>query len=287
MRVAERHAAWASIGLVTERIADRASAEAAFVAYGELFAAIRLHVERLMGGPRRIEGMAWSDWINPADRAGLRLVQELARLRPSPERPLVGFGQPTMSWVAAARALGAAGDLLATHTAANGLPRTPDASAWSDGAVRAVGYSHVADLVGTLCSVDRDLALRSGQAGMPWGAVSRPDDQARGAPSAVGLPDGACAAGRGGLAGEQEAHRTVVASGGPVGAPRSAEGQRAEGDRELIEAEATEVIGAGLHERSEATAKPTTTAPSYNTRWDVTPRRGAGLFRRGVSDWTE
>lgn len=173
MRVAARHASWASIGLVTERIADRATAEVAFVAYREMFAAVRVHIERLIGGPRRIEGMAWSDWTSPSDRAALRLVDELARIRPLDVGVGEAAGQPVASWRAAAQALGAAGDLLATHVSATGLPRTPDAAVWSDGAVRAVGYAQVADVVGTLCSADRDLALRAGQAGVPWRSVAR------------------------------------------------------------------------------------------------------------------
>lgn len=173
MRVAQRHTAWASLGLVTERIADRTAAEAAFSAYREMFAAVRLHVERLVGGPRRVEGMAWSDWTSPSDRAALRMVEALTSVRPPVHPSVAGRGQPCASWRASARAIGAAGDLLATHVAVTGLPRTPDAAAWSDGAVRAVGYSYLADMVSTLCSADRDLALRAGQAGLPWRSVAR------------------------------------------------------------------------------------------------------------------
>lgn len=173
MRVAQRHTAWASLGLVTERISDRAAAEAAFAAYREMFAAVRLHVERLVGGPRRVQGMAWSDWTSPSDRAALRLAETLATVRPPAEPSVAGHGQPCASWRASARALGAAGDLLATHVAVTGLPRTPDAAAWSEGTVRAVGYAYLADMVSTLCAADRDLALRAGQAGLPWRSVAR------------------------------------------------------------------------------------------------------------------
>lgn len=173
VRIAARHANWASIGLVTERIADRATAEASLVAYRETFAAVRVHIERLVGGPRRIEGMRWSDWTSPSDRAALRLVEQLVRIRQPTAPTQLIQAQPVGSWHATIRALGAAGDLLATHTDANGAPRTPDAAAWSDGAVRAVSYAQLADLVSVLCSADRDLALRCGQAGMPWRAVAR------------------------------------------------------------------------------------------------------------------
>lgn len=173
MRVAQRHTAWASLGLVTERITDRAAAEAAFAAYREMFAAVRLHVERLVGGPRRVQGMAWSDWTSPSDRAALRLAETLATVRRPAEPSVAGHGQPCASWRASTRALGAAGDLLATHVAVTGLPRTPDAAAWSEGTVRAVGYAYLADMVSTLCAADRDLALRAGQAGLPWRSVAR------------------------------------------------------------------------------------------------------------------
>lgn len=173
VRVAARHANWASLGLVTERIADRATAEASLIAYRETFAAVRVHIERLVGGPRRIEGMRWSDWTSPSDRAALRLVEQLSRIRPPAEPAPRIQAQPVGSWYAASRALGAAGDLLASHTNTNGSPRTPDAAAWSEGAVRAVGYAQLADLTSVLCSADRDLALRCGQAGVPWRAVAR------------------------------------------------------------------------------------------------------------------
>ena len=170
--VAARAVAMSAASLASERLADRSAAETALQAYSSLLFAAGVQVERLAGGGRRIQILAQADWTEPADRAALHLIEALRRAVPAIDPPSTsGQCAPARFWRQAAEALGAAGDVLATHRSTSGADRTPEVGQWQSPAGRAQGYRDIADLVTTVCSADRDLALRSAQAGMPWRSV--------------------------------------------------------------------------------------------------------------------
>lgn len=172
VHVAARAVAMAAASLASERLADRRAAEAALQAYSSLLFAAGMQVERLAGGGRRIQILAQADWTEPADRAALHLIDALRHAVPAVDPPGTSAQcPPARFWRQAAQALGAAGDVLATHRTTSGADRTPEVGQWQSAAGRAQGYLGIADLVTTLCSADRDLALRSAQAGMPWRSV--------------------------------------------------------------------------------------------------------------------
>ena len=173
---AQRDAAWASARLATERIADRATAEAAFTAYRRLLAATGEHLWFLAGGPHRLQGRAATLTPEHVDRPALRLARELVAVKPQPGRDELASpqrGHPGREWLAAAQALGAAKDLVVTHRDVRGWDRTASAGVLDAVAERAFGYGRVADLVLIVTSADRDLALRAAQAGMPWKEAMR------------------------------------------------------------------------------------------------------------------
>lgn len=173
---AQRDVAWAAARLATERIADRATAEEAFTAYRRLLAAAGDHLWFLTGGPHRLEGRAATLKPEHVDRPALRLAHELAEVKTRPgsdEMTSAQLGHPVREWLAAAQALGAARDLVATHRDVRGWDRTASAGILDGVTDRAFGYAQVADLVLVVTAADRDLALRAAQAGMPWKEAMR------------------------------------------------------------------------------------------------------------------
>ncbi len=173
--LAARQVATAATALTTERFADAASARANLEAYWRLLGAIHGHAWQLAGGTRRVEGISASITPEPADRAAVRFIDTLARAaRHSPDwEPAAATDSAGASWLSAARALGTANDVLATHRDPHGQLRSPDAVLLEDPRFRAAGYATLADLAITVAAADRDLALRSGQAGVPWREVAR------------------------------------------------------------------------------------------------------------------
>lgn len=172
LHTATRHVAWAAVTLSTQRFPDRAAALATIDAQKSLLVAAGRHMVFLAGGPHRGEGLASAP--DQADRPALALARALLAVQ-APDLAEGGIirGGPAQSWMAAAQALGAARDLVATHRDSRGADRTPDAGVLDDGAERAAGYLLVADLVDTVTAGDRDLALRAAQAGIAWSRVQR------------------------------------------------------------------------------------------------------------------
>jgi hypothetical protein len=173
--LAARQVATAATSLTSERFADVTSARANLEAYWRLLGAIHGHAWQLVGGTRRVEGITASTTPEPADRAAVRFIDTLARAaHHSPDRDRAGATDGAgASWLSAARALGAANDLLASHRDPHGQLRSPDGVLLEDPRFRAAGYAALADLAITVAAADRDLALRSGQAGVPWREVAR------------------------------------------------------------------------------------------------------------------
>lgn len=175
VHVAARRVGAAAAMLAEERFPDAQLARAALEAYWGLLAAVHSHAWQLAGGTRRVEGIWASSAPEPHDRAAARLIDALspaarhvmARDVASAETGVAG------AWESASRALGAASDLLATHRDPRGVSRSPEGALLEDPVFRASGYVGLASLCLTVTSAERDLALRSGQAGVPWREVAR------------------------------------------------------------------------------------------------------------------
>jgi hypothetical protein len=82
-------------------------------------------------------------------------------------------GRVGAAWGAAATAVRAAGDLLATHRDAAGGWGNQHAALLDDPRVRAIALAEVAALVVPLVETTEQLGLRSGQAGVPWSQVQQ------------------------------------------------------------------------------------------------------------------
>jgi len=86
-----------------------------------------------------------------------------------------GLTRPSGSpWAGAARCVRAASDLVATHTGPTSAPRTPDLDAvLGDPVAHQAALAQIGDLAATLLSGGDHLALRPGQAGVPWQEIRR------------------------------------------------------------------------------------------------------------------
>ena len=124
---------------------------------------------------RRVAGIAASTTPDPRERAALRLGEVLHEfVGANPPWAWVGARVSPSPWAVAARCVHAAGELIATHAGADGLPRTPDLDAvLRSPAARQAGLAQVGDLTAALLSAVDHLALRAGQAGIGWPEVRR------------------------------------------------------------------------------------------------------------------
>ncbi|MCZ3390037.1 MAG: hypothetical protein LH645_13205 [Actinomycetia bacterium] len=77
------------------------------------------------------------------------------------------------AWSSAAASIRTATDLLSTHRNPRGVRLTPEAALLDEPAVRAQGFAGLANIATTVLAAERDLGLRSGQAGVPWREVGR------------------------------------------------------------------------------------------------------------------
>lgn len=182
---AAHHVAVGATALSRERLPDAATARATVESYWQLLASLHQHAWQLAGGSRRLDGVTASARPEPPDAAVVRFIDSLAattRYQPSwettPDGPVV------RAWSAAASSVRVASDLLSTHRDLQGAWLTPEAILLDDPRVRADGLAGLGDLAGTALAAERDLALRCGQASVPWREVGRrlPDlEPARGA----------------------------------------------------------------------------------------------------------
>lgn len=182
LHLAARRVGTAAATLANERFSDAEAARAAVESYWGLLEAVHSHAWQLAGGTRRVEGIWASREPEPHDRAAARLIDTLApaaRHVMARDVPLARSGVGG-AWESASQALGAASDLLATHRDHRGVYRSPDGAHLEDSSFRATAYAGLSDLCLTITMADRDLALRSGQAGVPWREVARrlPDVEA-------------------------------------------------------------------------------------------------------------
>ena len=124
---------------------------------------------------RRVRGIVASEAPNPRERAAVRMGELLNDLvGPTSPWAWVGAAVSPSPRAAAARCVRAASELIATHSDTAGLPRTPDLDAvLRDPGARQAGLAQVGDLAATLMSGADHLALRAGQANIPWPEARR------------------------------------------------------------------------------------------------------------------
>jgi len=142
------------------------------VDFHESLAALGKHVRTLFG-PTRLTEARWWTRQDPVARAALGLDAAILRaVHPDMVHPDLVL-HPERPWADAATHLRAASDLLATQFTRSGQHRSPDAALILDTAARATALGRVGQLAGMLLAAEEPLALRAGQAGIPWTQVRR------------------------------------------------------------------------------------------------------------------
>jgi hypothetical protein len=184
--------------LSRERLSDAATARATVESYWQLLASLHQHAWQLVGGSRRLDGITASARPELPDAAVVRFIDSLAvTTRHPPSWEATPDGPVVRAWASATSSVRTASDLLSTHRGPRGMWVTPEARLLDDPRVRADGLAGLGDLAWTVLTTERDLALRCGQASVPWREVGRrlPDleparlaaqDLARGARSGAG-----------------------------------------------------------------------------------------------------
>jgi len=164
----------AALTLGAAPLGDRRDALAAVASYRDLLAALHRHGWELLGAARHLASATASTGADPRDVAAVRFVDSLAiRARRRRFGEPVPDAAPSSTWAAAAAAVRAATDLLATHRDPAGGWRTPEAELLDQPSVRAVGLAGLADLATTVAAADRQLSLRCRQAGLGWRELAR------------------------------------------------------------------------------------------------------------------
>lgn len=158
------------------RFDDLRDAHLAVASFHGLLDAIERHVWHLVNPARAATIYGTSappQGTDPVEYAALRMVTAIPTLEDKDHR-LPPIPQPIdHPWADAARAIGAAVDLLATHTDAAGSSRSPDGPLVWDFAARRRALGRIADLTGAVLSGADTLGLRVGQAGAHWSSVRR------------------------------------------------------------------------------------------------------------------
>ncbi|WP_146925364.1 hypothetical protein [Cellulomonas xylanilytica] len=176
MEQAARHIHAGGSQTAAHRFDDLRDAHLAVASFHGLLDAIERHVWHLVDPARATTIYGTSappQGTDPVEYAALRMVTAIPTLEDKDHR-LPPIPQPIdHPWADAARALGAAVDLLATHTDVAGTSRSPDGPLVWDFAARRRALGRVADLTGAVLSGADTLGLRVGQAGTHWSSVRR------------------------------------------------------------------------------------------------------------------
>ena len=138
--------------------------------YHDLLRALARHTHQLLA-PHLQPGSPLPPSPDRAERTALALADELTHL--AGRRSLATHRSARANhWRAAALAVGAAGDLLATHADRSGLPRSPDLlGGLASRDVRHDALAHLGDLTATVLGSTDELARRLVQAGLFPSAV--------------------------------------------------------------------------------------------------------------------
>ena len=176
IRRATQEVAVGSVTLHSDPPSSPEAGQDVLAGYQDMLRALARHSRQLLaphlqpGAPRP---------LNPdrAERTALALADELARL--AGRRSLTTHPSAHANhWRAAAVAVGAAGDLLATHAENSGLPRSPDMfEALASRDIRHEELARLGDLTATVLGSADELTYRLVQAGLfPSALRRRPPD---------------------------------------------------------------------------------------------------------------
>lgn len=150
---------------------DRVAADAALRSYFRLLESVRSQTWALIV-PSRLAGLASSGNPASAEAAAVALLDVLPPT-PRDAYPRSGPVSDTRGWPRAAACLNAAADLISTHVTPTGGALTPDAERTWDTTSRAHALAGVGDFTLAALTAQDTLALRCGQAGIPWAQLRR------------------------------------------------------------------------------------------------------------------
>ncbi|GEA90240.1 hypothetical protein [Cellulomonas cellasea] len=177
------------------RFDDRASALAAVADQHSVLSAIGSHIWAVLT-PGRAAGVRAAPYPDSIEVAAVRLATAISESIGAPEPYPALLDGPHAAWGRCAQTLRAATDLFAVHHDATGAPRTPDARTLESLPVRDAALSYLVALALDVTSTTRAMALRAGQAGVPWPSVrvrvplfERVEDAARKLSALVPLAD--------------------------------------------------------------------------------------------------
>lgn len=160
----------AAVTLHTEPPDTVGAARELLAGYHDLLRAVARHTVRLLDRHTQPGGPSAAPFDRD-ERVALAMAEELDHLA-GPRSLTVEHGPASSHWRAAALAVGAAGDLVATHADRAGLARSPDLSGdLSSPEARRAALSQLADLAAAALSATDELAHRLVGAGIPWGRV--------------------------------------------------------------------------------------------------------------------
>ena len=167
---AENHVAQGGSPLWTKRFDSQHSARAAITARADLLEALGAHIWALVTPARRAGHSHGSDLT---ERAAVALANELHTLLATDSSKTPGPLRDAHPWARAAMEVRAASDLLAVHHDHLARPRSPDADAWARDAGRAAALVPLGPITERVLIAEDVLALRAGQAHLPWAEIRR------------------------------------------------------------------------------------------------------------------
>lgn len=176
MNTAAIHLTRATTSLAVAPFDSLPQARAAIAAFHQILDALAKHSQVLLGTGRH-EGLRASTTTDIRELASLHLSEDIrtyldAQSRTAPSVVL----DPTQPWSAAARCVRGATDLLLMHadnTTGTFQPLSASASLFVDQDVRLAGVARAATMTSSVLAGRDQLALRMGQAGIPWPAVRK------------------------------------------------------------------------------------------------------------------
>ena len=165
MRRSTQEVALGSVALHSEPPSSPEAGRDLLAGYQDMLRALARHTRQLLA-PHLQPGAPRSLSPDRAERTALALADELAHL--AGRRPLPSIGSADANhWRAAAIAVGAAGDLLATHAENSGLPRSPDLlEVLASRDARHDELARLGDLTATVLGSADELTHRLVQAGL-------------------------------------------------------------------------------------------------------------------------
>lgn len=167
---AEGHIAEAASPRWTDAFVDQRRASAVLATRADVLDAIGAHVWAIVA-PARQAG--YSHGNDATERTAVALANELRTL--TPPDPIAERSQRRSAhpWAHAAREIRAASDLLAVHHDTTARPRSPEADTWRDTDARAATLARLGALADRVLATEDVLALRAGQAHLPWAEIRR------------------------------------------------------------------------------------------------------------------